>query len=77
MPFTQVIEGDPIFLVSNIGVVLLIAFIKSRYLLGPDFLKTLPLTGAASSSDMFPPFSSSTEEHSNRFLQSSQNFDSL
>jgi hypothetical protein len=34
-------------MVSNIGVTLLIAFIKSRYLLGLDFLRIIPVTGVA------------------------------
>jgi hypothetical protein len=76
MPFAWAIEGGSIFMVSNIGVTLFIAFIKSRYLLGPDFLKTLPLTGA-SSSDMYPPFSSSIEKGTKRFLHDVLSFDSL
>jgi hypothetical protein len=76
-PFSWAIAGGSIFLVSNIGVMLFIALIKSRYLLGTDFLKTISITAAVPWSDLYPPLSGSTEERSNNFLQYNQGFDSL
>jgi hypothetical protein len=64
-------------MVSNIGVMLLIAFIKSRFLFGLYFLTTKPLIGAIPSADIYPPSSSLTENLTYKFLYYLQCFDSL
>ncbi len=75
--FSRDNKGGSNFMVSNIGVTLLIALIKSHHLLGLDILRTIPVKGAAPSFELYPPLSRSTEEHPNRFLHCDQGFESL